>query len=1562
MTLKHPFNVMRHDDWDAAPRMPQAIGAAIAAAFPATTTAAFTVAIGGVATTYSYAAILGYVAYSALTSAALRALAPKATAQNKGTLINAREAAAPQEYVYGQVRKGGVITFLEGSGGNNKYLHMILTLAGHEVEEIGSVYINDEVVSIDASGFVTGDRWKSKVRIYKHLGNQTSASTNFDNVSTNLAATLHTDTSATSSFVGQGIAYIYARFEYDQDVFGGGLPTITAVVKGKKVYDPRGATTGYSNNAALCVRDYLTSAYGLNDSTVDDTYFAAAANDCDDNITLSAGGTQKRYTIDGVVNSASAIGAALADMMEACNGTLFFSGGAWKLKAGVYEASVKSLTLDDFRSAITLPTRLSRRDNFNRVTGKFIYGGVYDESTNPSAGDWIETDFPAIESAAFLTEDNDIDNTLDISLAMVTNGDRAQRIAKQKLFRSREQMTVSAEFGLSAMGVEVGDIIDLTIARYGWSNKEFEVVNWRLVISETGGVRIAMTLRETSSAAFAWNAEETAVINNNTTLPDYVTVAAPTGLALTATTVLNDDGISIPAILATWTASANAFVSYYEIQYKRLGGEEDYGSIADAQDASEDWGSIAVAYTSDEDYGLTNEEILTPDAEYSSIFGSTTSYTIQPVLNGYDYAVRVRAVNGLNVRSPWATSQVASSGDTTPPNEPLSLAVSADYKQLAVEWINPADQDLAYIEIWRNTTNNLSTATMIGTIDGTRFVDAPLGNNVTRFYWVRAVDYSLNKSDYVGPQSATTLLVTPDDFNDAVNDLFSEAGAFGIEPVSSLPASGDFDGQLVLLLPDITIYRWDATTSSWSTDVYTGSSVEAGSITYTSFASGIEPVGVVDTLPTVSGYEGPQVVVLTTDGKLYRLVSGAWTAAVNTDDITGTIGENLFSDDLRPIERVAALPTTGLTQGRVVLLTTDNKLYRYTGSAWTAAVPATDLTGQIDGTQIADAAVTASKIGAAAVTTAKIETEAITEAKLGVDAVTAEKIAANAVTAAKIGAAAVTTAKIATSAVTANELGTNAVTAAKIADNAVTSAKIGAAAITTAKIATDAITTDLIAANAITATEISDNAITSAKIIAGSITSSKIAAGAVTANEIAAGAITTAKISAGAVTSAEIAADAITTDKIAAGAVTALEVAADAITTDKIAAGAVTAEEIAAGSITTAKISAGAVTAAEIAADAITTSKIAAGAVTASEIAADAVTTDKIAAGAVTAAEITAGAVTTAKIAAGAVTATEIAAGAVVAGKIAADAVTASEIAANAVTASEIAAGAITTAKIAAGAVTATEIAASAVSADKIAANAITATKIAADAVTADKIAANAVEADAIAANAITTGKIAAGAVNADQIAANAITSGKIFAGAITSDKVAADAIIADKIAAGAIITSKLAAGAVTADKMTVSELSAITSDLGTISVGSANIANAAITNAKIADLAVNTVKIAGNSVTIPQSASGAWGTTLTVNVPDATNSVLINAVVSNLGATNDTAYVELRLDGSVVQTIWYGVDQVFTGGTVFGAFSVPAAHIASLTSGNHTVSITSGGGGNTGSATVTITSMIVRK
>lgn len=1161
-----PYNVMRHRDWDAAPRDPVSIGAFIASAVGVTST------VGVFLITAAT-----YVGISLVTSWALSALAPKpkfGSLDSRGLLVNQKDPISPFDFVYGEVRKGGTVSYYETTpAGENQFLHQIIVLAGHQVEAIDSIYINDEVVSLDASGFVTSSPWNSKIRVKKHLGADDQL------VDADLLAE---SAQITADFRGRGLAYIYVRYEYDQEVFANGLPLITAVVRGKRVYDPRSDTTGYSNNAALVVRDYIASAYGMNDNQIDEFDFAAAANICDENVSLATGGSEKRYTINGVSRADQAHGDVLQSMMTACAGSLFWGAGKWKLKVGDYVAPTKVLTLDDLRGPISLSTRVNLQDQFNGVKGTF----------NDASERWITTDYPPITSDTFRNEDGGQQTMLDLALPFTTSAATAQRLAKLTLFRGREQMTLTADFGLNAFDVEVGEIIALTNPRYGWDEKEFEVVSWSFGSAEAGDLRVTLTLRETSEAAFDWNADEIQIIHNNTALPAFHTVASVTNLQLTATSVLNDDGISIPAIRATWTPSTNAFVQYYEIQYKRLGGEEDYGSVASTQTDQEDWGSITLAFTSEIDYGLTNEPILSPDAEYVSSFGSSTAFLIQPVLNGYEYNVRVRAVNALGVRSAWATSTLSSVGDTTPPNAPLALSASGNYKSITLSWINPGDQDLDFIEIWRSNVNNLASATRIGVVKGTNFTDPGLPNNTTRFYWVRAVDYSMNASDFTSGASATTLLIEPNDFSDAVNDLFQEAGAFGVEPVSSLPASGDFDGQLVLLLPEITIYRWDSATSAWSTDIFTASSVEAGSITYASFASGIEPVGVVNTLPTVAGHDGPQVVVLTTDGKLYRLVDGAWTTAVSTDDIEGTIGENLFSDDLRPIEVVASLPSTGLYQGRVVLLTTDSKLYRYTGSAWTSAVPAADLTGQVNGTQIADAAITATKLGNAAVTTAKLATSAVT----------ADIIAAGAITETKITDSSISTAKISAGAVTASQLAAGSVVAGKIATDAVTAATIEAGSITSAKIATAAVIADKIGANAVTA----------AKVDAGAITADKIATNAVTAGKIEAGAVSADKIAANAVTAVKIAADAVTAGKIAANAVEADNIVSNAITTAKIAAGAVNADQIAANAVVSEKIFAEAITADKIATDAVTADKILAGAIITSKIAAGAVTANKI--------------------------------------------------------------------------------------------------------------------------------------------------------------------------------------------------------------------------------------------------------------------------------------------------------------------------------------------------------------
>jgi Cu/Ag efflux protein CusF len=84
-----------------------------------------------------------------------------------------------------------------------------------------------------------------------------------------------------------GIAYIAANYEYDTQGMFTGIPNLTAVVKGKKVLDTRTSTTGWSDNPALILYDYLTNdeyGKGIATSKIDTTSFNTAANDCETDV------------------------------------------------------------------------------------------------------------------------------------------------------------------------------------------------------------------------------------------------------------------------------------------------------------------------------------------------------------------------------------------------------------------------------------------------------------------------------------------------------------------------------------------------------------------------------------------------------------------------------------------------------------------------------------------------------------------------------------------------------------------------------------------------------------------------------------------------------------------------------------------------------------------------------------------------------------------------------------------------------------------------------------------------------------------------------------------------------------------------------------------------------------------------------------------------------------------------------------------------------------------------------------------------------------------------------
>ena len=694
------------------------------------------------------------------------------------------------------------------------------------------------------------------------------------------------------------------------------------------------------------------------------------------------------------------------------------------------------------------------------------------------------------------------------------------------------------------------------------------------------------------------NVNATAGINN----PNFTDVVDNTGdqvstgaLTLEETTVLANDGTLLTAVKCSWVApSSVSYIASYDLQHKKTTSFElDYGSVGNAYTSTLDYGSVATATSLEFDYQSVSDPVSGGSTEFSSVMVYDRVHVLSNLAPLEEYTIRVRAVTRAGTFSDFVTGTITTQGDQTAPGIPVSVTATGGFQQIELNWTNPSADDLDFIEIFESESNNVGAATSIVKTKSDNFTRTLLPNNATRYYFLRAVDRSANASGFTSSVYATTGYVNMDDLSQAVQDEFAAGNAFGIEPVSTLSGvTGDHVGQIKFLTTTDTLMVWSG--SAWSADIYTASNVDPGSITAAGFASGIEPISVVSSLPTVSGYTGPNIVFLTTDGKLYRLTGGAWTANVSTADITGTLDYDNFSTSLRPTEVVATLPTTGLYQGRVVLLTSDNKIYRYTGSAWTTAISATDLSDQLSlVTQVT---------GALQVTNAAdgLKNSQITINSDG----TLSGAGSGGVTLTGIGAGAVAS------------LGT--ITATYIADNAVTTAKINTNAVTATEIAAGTIVAGNIAAATITGSLIAATTIAASNVIAGTLTANEIATGTITANEMAANSVTADEIAANAVTASELNVSSVFADSAVIGAIqsgsitTTAVVAAigtfEFIQTSNIAANQITGGKLAASNIVTAtaQISDGIITSAKI--SSLTADLITSGTISTSRLSIDGIT------------------------------------------------------------------------------------------------------------------------------------------------------------------------------------------------------------------------------------------------------------------------------------------------------------------------------------------------------------------
>jgi hypothetical protein len=308
-------------------------------------------------------------------------------------------------------------------------------------------------------------------------------------------------------------------------------------------------------------------------------------------------------------------------------GSVVYIAGKWGIYPGIWRASSLNLSDADLRAPLTVQTRLTHRDLFNGVKGTFI------SPTN----NWQIADFPPYADPAFLAEDSNERIWQDVEYPFTTSAATCQRISKINLRRVRRQISMQAQFKLTAYQVQPMDVIAFSHPRFGWVNKTFEVTACSLVYAPDASgnslaVGVDLTLHESDSTVFDWSTADENSINAppTTILPQTQIAQPPTSLALASDEIVRADGIRMVRIIATWVQPLDNFV---------LNG-----------------GRIAAQYKQHADLHWIDA---------GSIAGDAVTATMTPVQDGTLYDVQIWSINAAGVASTKVSGTITTAGTTS---------------------------------------------------------------------------------------------------------------------------------------------------------------------------------------------------------------------------------------------------------------------------------------------------------------------------------------------------------------------------------------------------------------------------------------------------------------------------------------------------------------------------------------------------------------------------------------------------------------------------------------------------------------------------------------------------------------------------------------------------------------------------------------------------------------------------------------------------------------------------------------------------------------------------------
>lgn len=460
---------------------------------------------------------------------------------------------APRKIVLGRTAMATDIRY-QSYTDSQEYLHWIVCLAAHEVEAIEEIWF-DTKQAWTVGGGVTGDY------------------TGYLTVDAKLAGTSGNTVSIDANWGASqrltGCAYVHLKFKLTgtsstaTSPFSQSVPTrMTVRGKGAKLYDPRLDSTVDGGSGSQLADDQTTWTYdtasgrnpalqllfyllgwtiggrlsvgrGIPSDRIDLESFITAANACDETVTLDAGGNEPRYRAGGVFSEGEDPGNVIGNLLASMNAVLRDAGG--KIAITVLSNDLGSPAAAFTEADILGEERWSQTPTIEQTFN--VVRGRYTNTTDAALYQLV--DYPEIS----LSSDDGIERIDSFDLALVESASQAQRLAKQRLQRNQYQGVYSAQFNARAWQVSVGDVIELSHAGLGWTDKLFRVEGHGVSMS---GI-VAMVLREEHADIYAWDEEESAAVVPATPT-DYDPVLAP---VIDAISDLEDDLAEIVTDLET---------------------------------------------------------------------------------------------------------------------------------------------------------------------------------------------------------------------------------------------------------------------------------------------------------------------------------------------------------------------------------------------------------------------------------------------------------------------------------------------------------------------------------------------------------------------------------------------------------------------------------------------------------------------------------------------------------------------------------------------------------------------------------------------------------------------------------------------------------------------------------------------------------------------------------------------------------------------------------------------------------------------------------------------------